>query len=161
MTFHFTSIFVITFLPRNKCVNFMDAFTICSDFGSRSKICHGFHFFPFYLPLSDGTGCHGCSFSDVEFQVSILTLFIHRQVPLHFLTLVSPAYLRLLIFLPAILIPACDSQSPEFCMVNPAWKLNKQCLFNIISFRITIKPTSLTMQQCWLIEFWKLYLLFY
>ena len=36
---------------------------------------------------------------------------------------VSSAYLRLLIFLPAILIPACASSSPEFLMMYPAYKL--------------------------------------
>ena len=39
---------------------------------------------------------------------------------------VSSAYLRLLIFLPAMLIPACVSSSPEFCMIYSAYKLNKQ-----------------------------------
>ena len=38
----------------------------------------------------------------------------------------SSAYLRLLIFLPAILIPACASSSPEFHMMYSACKLNKQ-----------------------------------
>ena len=31
--------------------------------------------------------------------------------------MMSSAYLRLLIFLPTILIPTCDSSSPEFCMI--------------------------------------------
>ena len=39
---------------------------------------------------------------------------------------VSSAYLRLLIFLPAILIPACASSSPAFLMMCSACKLNKQ-----------------------------------
>ena len=39
---------------------------------------------------------------------------------------VSPAYLRLLIFLPAILIPAWASSSPAFLMMYSAYKLNKQ-----------------------------------
>ena len=39
---------------------------------------------------------------------------------------VSSAYLRLLIFLSAILIPACASFSPAFCMMYSAYKLNKQ-----------------------------------
>ena len=39
---------------------------------------------------------------------------------------VSSAYLRLLIFLPAILIPACASSSPAFSMIYSAYKLNKQ-----------------------------------
>ena len=40
--------------------------------------------------------------------------------------MVSSAYLRLLIFLPAILIPAYASSSPEFLMMYSAYKLNKQ-----------------------------------
>ena len=39
---------------------------------------------------------------------------------------VSSAYLRLLIFLPAILIPACASSSPAFLMMYSACDLNKQ-----------------------------------
>ena len=39
---------------------------------------------------------------------------------------VSSAYLRLLIFLPAILIPACASSSLAFLMMYSAYKLNKQ-----------------------------------
>src|SRR5574340_682789 len=39
---------------------------------------------------------------------------------------VSSAYLRLLIFLPAILIPACVSSRPAFLMMYSAYKLNKQ-----------------------------------
>ena len=39
---------------------------------------------------------------------------------------VSSAYLRLLIFLPAILIPDCDSSSPAFCMMYSEYKLSKQ-----------------------------------
>ena len=39
---------------------------------------------------------------------------------------VSPADLRLLIFLPAILIPACASSSPSFLTMSSAYKSNKQ-----------------------------------
>ena len=39
---------------------------------------------------------------------------------------VSLAYLRLLIFLPAILIPACASSSLAFRMMYSAYKLNNQ-----------------------------------
>ena len=38
----------------------------------------------------------------------------------------TPAYL-MLIFLLAILIPACDSSSLAFCMMCSAYKLNKPC----------------------------------
>ena len=38
---------VIAFLPRSKCLNFMAAVTICSDFGAQeNKVCHCCHFFP-------------------------------------------------------------------------------------------------------------------
>ena len=39
---------------------------------------------------------------------------------------VSSAYLRLLIFPLAVLIPACASSSPAFLMMYSAFKLNKQ-----------------------------------
>ena len=39
---------------------------------------------------------------------------------------VSSAYLKLLIFLLAVLIPACASSSPAFYMMYSAYKLNKQ-----------------------------------
>jgi len=38
----------------------------------------------------------------------------------------SSAYLRLLIFLPVILIPTCASSGPAFLMMYSAYKLNKQ-----------------------------------
>ena len=40
---------------------------------------------------------------------------------------VSSAYLRLLIFLPALLIPAYASSSPAFLMMYSEYKLNKYC----------------------------------
>ena len=48
--------------------------------------------------------------------------------------MVSSAYLRLLIFLLAILIPACASSSPAFHMIFSAYKLNKQ-VDNILPWR--------------------------
>ena len=39
---------------------------------------------------------------------------------------VSSAYLSLLMFLPAILIPACTSSSPAFLLMYSAYKFNKQ-----------------------------------
>ena len=39
---------------------------------------------------------------------------------------VPSAYLRLLIILPAILIPACASSSLAFCMMYSVYKLNTQ-----------------------------------
>ena len=47
LLFTMLSRLVIAFLPRSKCLNFMAAVTICSDFGVReNKVCHCFHFSP-------------------------------------------------------------------------------------------------------------------
>jgi len=62
------------------------------------------------------------------FLLSSLT-FIKRLFSSSLLSairVVWSAYLRLLIFLPAILIPACASTSLAFCMMYSACKLNKQ-----------------------------------
>ena len=48
--------------------NFVAAVTVYRDFGAQeNKICHGFHFFPFYFPWSDGTECHDLSSLSAEF----------------------------------------------------------------------------------------------
>ena len=110
----------------------MAAVTICSDLGAQeNKVCHCFHRFPIYLPWSDGTGCHDLSFSNVEFNQLFTLLFHFHQEALQFLyasviRVVSSAYLRILIFLLAILIPACASSSPAFHIIYSACKLNKQ-----------------------------------
>ena len=54
--------------------------------------------------------------------------------------MVSSAYLKLLIFPPAILIPACDSSSPAFPKMYSTWKLTKHSI-NIIK-AIYDKPTA-------------------
>ena len=41
------------------------------------------------------------------------------------ISVIYSVHLRLLIFLPAILIPACASSSPEFHMIYSAYKLHK------------------------------------
>ena len=71
----------------------MAAVTVHSDFGAQEKkICHPFHLFPFYLPLSDGTTCHDLIFLNIEFQASFFTFLFHPHqeaplVPLYFLLL--------------------------------------------------------------------------
>ena len=62
------------------------------------------------------------------FSLSSFTFIkrIFRSSSLSAIRVVLSAYLRLLIFLPAILIPACASSSPAFLMMYSAYKLNKQ-----------------------------------
>ena len=92
-------------------------------------------FSPIYLPWSDGTRCHDLSFLNVEFlnvesafSLSSFTFIkkLFSSSSLSARRVVSSAYLRLLIFLPAILIPACASSSLAFHMMYSAYKLNKQ-----------------------------------
>ena len=61
------------------------------------------------------------------FSLSSFT-FIKRlfSSSLSAIRVVSSVYLRLLIFLPAILIPVCSSSSLAFHMMYSAYKLNKQ-----------------------------------
>ena len=65
--------------------------------------------------------------SKPAFSLSSFT-FIKRlfSSSLSAIRVVSSAYLRLLIFLPGTLIPACDSSSLAFHMMYSAYKLNKQ-----------------------------------
>ena len=62
------------------------------------------------------------------FSLSSFTLFkrLFSSSSLSAIRMASSAYLRLLIFLPAILIPSCASSSPAFLMMYSAYKLNKQ-----------------------------------
>ena len=62
------------------------------------------------------------------FSLSSFTLIkrLFSSSSLSAIRVVSSAFLRLLIFLLAILIPACASSSPAFCMMYSAYKLNKQ-----------------------------------
>ena len=83
--------------------------------GSENEVCHCFPCFPIHLPWSDGTGCH-----DLVFECWILSQLFHssfNHIKRLFSSLISStkvllsAYLRLLMFLLAILIPACSSKS--------------------------------------------------
>ena len=111
----------------------MAAVTICSDFGAQeNKICRCFCFPPIYLLWSDGTECYDLSFLNVEFKPDFLLLsftIIKRLFSSSLLSairVVSSAYLRLLIFLLAILISACASSNLTFSMMYSEYKLNKQ-----------------------------------
>ena len=121
---------VIVFLPRSKCL-LISCLQSPSAVILEPKVYHCFHCFPIYLSWSDGTRCHDLSFLNVEFWANFSLssfIFIKRlfSSSLSAIRVVSSAYLRLLIFLLAILIPACASSSPAFLMMYPAYKLNKQ-----------------------------------
>ena len=112
----------------------MAAITIYSDFGAqKDKVPYCFHCFAIYLPWSDGT--EQLIWSDLiwwdqmpwslvfwmlsfkpAFSLSSFTLIkrLFSSFLLSAIRVVSSEYLRLLIFLQIILIPACAFSSPAF-----------------------------------------------
>ena len=86
----------------------------------------------YFLGLQNHCRCHDPSFLNVEFKpafsLSSFT-FIKRLFSSFLLSairVVSSAYLRLLIFLPAFLIPNCASSNLAFHMMYSAYKLKKR-----------------------------------
>ena len=129
LLFNTLSRLVIAFFPRSKhlLISWLQ-----SPSAQEYKVCYYFHCFPIYLAWSDGTRCHDLSFWMLSFK-PVLSLssftFIKRLFSSSLLSairVVSSAYLRSLIFLLAILIPACASSSPAFHMMYSSYKLNKQ-----------------------------------
>ena len=119
---------VITFLPRSKhlLISWLQSPSAVILEHPQNKVWHCFHCLPIYFPWSDGTRCHDLSFWMLSFQstfsLSSFT-FIKRlfsSSSLSVIRVVSSAYLRLLIFLLAILIPTCASSSPTFHMMYSA-----------------------------------------
>ena len=110
----------------------MAAVTICSDFGAQKyKVWHCFQCFPIYFEVM-GPDAMMIVFWMLSFKPTFSFssfTFIKRLFSSSSLSatrMVSSAYLRLLIFIPAILIPACASSSLPFHMMYSAYKLNKQ-----------------------------------
>ena len=112
----------------------MATVTVCNDFGGppSNKISHCFYFTP--------SICHEVMGLDaiilVVWMLSFKPAFslfpftfikrLFSSSSLSAVRVVSYAYLRLLIFLPAILIPSCASFSPAFSLMYSVEKLNKQ-----------------------------------
>ena len=134
LLFNILSRLVITFLPRSKhlLISWLQSPSAVIFGAQENKICHCLHFFPIYLLWIDGTRFHDLSCLNVVLRPpfhSSFSPFIKRvfsSSSLSAIRVLTSAYLRLLIFLPAILIPACDSYSPAFHMIYSVYKLNKQ-----------------------------------
>ena len=128
LLFNMLSRLVITFLPRSKhlLISWLQTPSAVILEPQKIKSDTVFHCFPIYFPWSDGTRCHGFSFLmlrfkptfSLSFSTFIKRLFSYLSLPA--IRVVLFAYLRLLIFLPAILIPACASFSQVFLMMYSA-----------------------------------------
>ena len=76
--------------------------------------------------LSMGSHRVGHDWSDLAAAAAFIFKRLFSSSSLSAIWVVSSAYLRLLIFLSTILIPACVSSSTAFLMMYSAYKLNKQ-----------------------------------
>ena len=110
----------------------MAAATICGDFGPREiKSVTVSIVYPSIFHEVMGPDAMILVFWMLSFKptFSLSSHFIKRlfsSSSLSAVRVVSSAYLKLLIFLLAVLIPACASSSPAFHMMYSAYKLNKQ-----------------------------------
>ena len=124
---------VITFLQRSKHILILQLKSPPAVIlEPQNKVSHCFHCFLIYLPWSDGTRCHDLSFWMLNFKptFSLSSFTVIKRFfsfsSLSVIRVVSSTYVRLLMYLPAILIPACASSNPAFHMMYSAYKLNKQ-----------------------------------
>ena len=132
--FNMLSRLIIAFLPGSKCllISWLQSLSAVTLEPKKIKFVTFFHCFSIYLPWIDGTRCHDLVSRILSFKpafslssfIFIKRLFSSSLLPA--IRVVSSAYLRLLIFPLAILIPVCASSSLEFCMMYSAYKLNKQ-----------------------------------
>ena len=126
-----------TFVSKVVCLLFNTLSRFVTAFLQRSKhlliswLLSLFPFFPHLFAVK--TRCHDLSFLNSEFKDSFITFLFDLHQGAFFssfslcaVRVVSPTYLRLLMFLLAVLIPACASSSPTFPMVYSAYKLNKE-----------------------------------
>ena len=129
LLFNLLSRLIMAFLPRSKHLLIS---WHSHHLQWKNKVSHCFHYLPLYLPWMEATQCHDLRFLNVEFKPKFsLASFTFNQRLFSFsllsaIRVVWSANLRLLIFQPTILIPACASCSPAFHMIYSAYKLNKQ-----------------------------------
>ena len=111
----------------------MAVVTIHSEFRAQEEdICHCFHHYPSVCHEVMGPVAMVLVFLKLSFKLgfslssfTIIKTFLNSSL-LSAITVLSFTYVRLLIFLLAVLIPACNSSSPAFLMMCSACKLNNQ-----------------------------------
>ena len=129
LIFNILSNLVIAFLPRSKCLLISWLQSPCAVILEPKKIKS------LTVSIISPSICHEVMGPEAKTWVfwalrqlfhSPLSLSSRSSSSLSAIRVVLSAYLRLFIFLPAILIPPCASSSPAFHMMYSAYKLNKQ-----------------------------------
>ena len=134
LLFNMLSRLVIAFLPRNKCllISWLQSPSAVILEPPKIKSVVVSTVFQFICHEAIGPDAMILVFWMLSFKpvyslssfTFIKRLFIYSS--LSAIRVISSSYLRLLIFLPVILIPACASSSLLFHMMYFAYKLNKQ-----------------------------------
>ena len=144
---------VITFLPRSKCllISWLQSPSAVILEPQKIKSDTASTVFPSISHEVMGPDAMILVFGMLNFQptfsLSSLT-FIKRLFSSSLLSairVVSSAYLRLLIFLPAILIPACASSSPVFLMMYSAHKLNMQGDNRLPDYKVFLRCSQIKL----------------
>ena len=127
LLFHMLSRFVIAFLLRSKCLLFLwlqSLSAVILEPKKREPVTASAFSSSIWHEVM-GLGAIILVFLMLSFRPAFLVKRLFSS-PLSVIRVISSAYLRLLIFLSAILIPACDSSSLAFHLMYSAYKLNKQ-----------------------------------
>ena len=134
LLFNMPSRLVITFLPRSKhlLISWLQSPSSVILEPKKIKSLTVSIVYPsiFHEVITSWTGCHDLSFLNILSQLFHFPLSLSFFSPLSLssrgsslsaIRAVLSAYLRLLIFLLAILIPACSSSSPAFRVMYSAY----------------------------------------
>ena len=122
--------FVIGFLPRNKCL-LISWLQLSSVVILEPKTLSPYPLFPHLFAMKWWDQMQSFVFWMLSFKptFSLSSFIFIKRLSSFWLSAIrveSSAYLRLLIFLLSILIPACASSNPAFHTIYCACKLNKQ-----------------------------------
>ena len=134
LLFNMLSRLVIAFLPRGKCllISWLQSPSAVTLEPRKMKSATIPNVFPYIFHEVMGLDAMILVFWMLSFKPTFSPSYftfikgLFSSSSLSALRVVSSANLRLLIFLPAILIPACASSSPVFLMMYSKYKLNKQ-----------------------------------
>jgi len=172
LLFNTLSRFVIAFLPRSNdlLISWLQSPSTMILESKKRKSVTASTFFPFYFPWSNGAVCHDlscfcccccCCFllfnlkPALSFSSFTLIKRLFSSSSLSATRVVASTYLKLLMFLPPILIPACNSPSPAFLMMWSEYRLNKQgdsrlpCGIPFLILNQSVVPYRVLMVASW------------
>ena len=78
LLFNMLSRLVIAFFPRSKhiLISWLQSLFEVVLKPPKNKVCHCFHCFPIYLSWSNGTGCHGYRYLNVDSYLNVIWIVI-------------------------------------------------------------------------------------